>query len=71
MGIWVGLKIIYIYDYVIRLYDKETFDSINSHYKTGKQLPNDQLTEIKQHMVGFNTCDELYKSMLDIKMHTT
>lgn len=71
MGICVGLIIICIYDYVIRLYDKETFDSINSHYKTGKQLPNDQLTEIKQHMVGFNTCEELYKSMLDIKMHTT
>ncbi|CAI6365846.1 unnamed protein product [Macrosiphum euphorbiae] len=52
------------------LYDKDTFDSINSHYKTGKRLPNDQLTEMKQHMAGFNTCDELYKSMIDIKMHT-
>lgn len=59
------------YNYFIRLYDKETFDSINSHYKTGKKLPNDQLTELKQHMAGFNTCEELYKSMLDIKMHTT
>ncbi|XP_050535413.1 oligopeptidase A-like isoform X1 [Daktulosphaira vitifoliae] len=53
------------------LYDKDTFESLNSHYKTGKRLPGDQLTEIKQHMAGFNTCEELYKSMLDLKMHTT
>lgn len=63
--------LILIYNYFIRLYDKETFDSINGHYKTGKKLPNDQLTEIKQHMAGFNTCEELYKSMLDLKLHTT
>lgn len=52
------------------MYEKEIFDSINSHYKTGKKLPSDKLIELKQHMAGFNTCEELYKCMLDIKMHT-
>ncbi|KAK7593143.1 hypothetical protein V9T40_007895 [Parthenolecanium corni] len=52
------------------LYDKETFASISGHYANGQEAPPIDLDGVKKHLAGYNLCKEIFKSNMDIKMHT-
>ncbi|KAJ1522818.1 hypothetical protein ONE63_001970 [Megalurothrips usitatus] len=49
-------------------------DKISGHYETGEKLPIDAVKKIetaKKHMAGFNLCNEIYRSRLDLEIFAT
>nr|CAD7194026.1 unnamed protein product [Timema douglasi] len=59
---------------VARLYEPSTLANISSHYESGKPLPDDivdKLCKVRQHLAGYDLCQELYLSALDLELHTT
>nr|CAD7592199.1 unnamed protein product [Timema genevievae] len=57
-----------------RLYEPSTLANISSHYESGKPLPDDivdKLCRVRQHLAGYDLCQELYLSALDLELHTT
>lgn len=55
------------------LYDPETIRTISGHYKTEEPLPDEimkNLRNVRQHMAGYNLCNELYLSKLDLELHS-
>nr|CAD7409726.1 unnamed protein product [Timema poppensis] len=56
------------------LYEPSTLANISSHYESGKPLPDDivdKLCKVRQHLAGYDLCQELYLSALDLELHTT
>lgn len=54
-----------------RIYDKRTFDSINSHYETGEKVTSQiDLEGVRKHMAGLRLCQEMFKAQMDLHMHT-
>ncbi|KAM7249022.1 hypothetical protein ACFE04_026208 [Oxalis oulophora] len=52
------------------LYEKQTFDSVSGHYANGQEAPPVDLDGVKKHLAAYNLCKEIFKSNMDIKMHT-
>nr|CAD7396192.1 unnamed protein product [Timema cristinae] len=56
------------------VYEPSTLASIGSHYESRKPLPDDivdKLCKVRQHLAGYDLCQELYLSALDLELHTT
>ncbi|XP_038223482.1 probable cytosolic oligopeptidase A [Zerene cesonia] len=55
------------------LYDPHTIRAISGHYHTEEPLPDEliqNLQKVRSHMTGYNLCKELYKSRLDLDLHS-
>lgn len=55
------------------LYDKNTLKAISCHYESEEALPSniiDNLNSTRQHMAGFDLCQQLYLSVLDLELYT-
>jgi peptidyl-dipeptidase Dcp len=56
------------------LFERETLDSLASHYKTGESIPDDLLDKMqraKNHLVGWSGLKQVNLSRLDMHWHTT
>lgn len=56
------------------LYNATTLKAISSHYSTEDQLPDNKIQAIQQsksHLAGFDLCEEIYLSTLDLELHKT
>lgn len=56
------------------LYEPKVLSSISSHYKTADPLSEKLIEGIQRkrtHMAGFDVCQELFLSALDVELHTT
>lgn len=55
------------------LYDPYTIRAISGHFSTDEPLPDDilkNLQNIRSHMSGYDLCNELYLSRLDLDLHS-
>lgn len=56
------------------LYDTATLQNITSHFEHEDPLPKDMienLQSVKQHMAGYDLCQEIYNSNLDLELYST
>lgn len=56
------------------LYDAATLKSISCHYSTDEPISDTNIAAIqnaRHHFAGFDLCEELYLSNLDLKLHKT
>lgn len=56
------------------LFQSETMRCIGRHYKTGDSLPEEilnSLEQLPQLMAGYELCQQLYFSSLDLKLHSS
>lgn len=56
------------------LYNTTTLQSITCHYESEDPLPRDKIEDLKslrQHMAGYDLCQQLYRSTLDLELYTT
>lgn len=56
------------------LYDTITLQNISSHFESEDPLPRDMIDDLKlsmQHMAGYDLCQQLYLSNLDLDLYST
>ncbi|KPI97181.1 Oligopeptidase A [Papilio xuthus] len=56
------------------VYDPHTIHAISGHYNTEEPLPDDivqNLHNVRRHMSGYELCQELYLSRLDLELYST
>ncbi|XP_053606651.1 uncharacterized protein LOC128673075 [Plodia interpunctella] len=55
------------------LYDPHTIRALSGHYKSEEPLPENIITNlrsVRRHMAGYDLCQELYLSRLDLELHS-
>lgn len=56
------------------MYDAATLKRISSHYSTEEPISDSNIAAIqssRNHLAGYNLCEELYYSSLDLELHKT
>lgn len=56
------------------LYDTKTLQSITGHYENDEPLSRemaDNIKKLRQHMAGYDLCNEIYRSNLDLEIYSS